>query len=100
VRGREEPELLGWDSPALGTLVPCWSGGYFVRGVDRHVFATLLAFGDAPPQIEAEANRTNVRGRRLQAQWQLADQLERIEIDRTDALILRHSVTKTFSARP
>jgi Heparinase II/III-like protein/Heparinase II/III N-terminus len=94
-RGREEPELLGWDSPALRTLVPCWSGGYAVRGVDRHVFATLLAFGDAPPQIEAEANRTNVTGRRAQLRWQLADQTERVEIDRNRALVVRHSVTKT-----
>jgi Heparinase II/III-like protein/Heparinase II/III N-terminus len=62
VRGRGEPDLLGWTSPGPNALEPLWTAGFAVEGAQEHAFATLLAFGDSAPRPDVGANRVDASG--------------------------------------
>ncbi|HEY2636009.1 MAG TPA: heparinase II/III family protein, partial [Solirubrobacteraceae bacterium] len=80
VRGQEHP-MLGWASSAPGALEPVWTDGFAARDTSRHVFATLLAFGEERPEISDES-RTNVSGRRARLVWQADDGRHQIDLNR------------------
>lgn len=67
VRGRGEPDLLGWISRRDGELEPCWTTAHRVRGVSSCSMATLMAFGDRDP-VRGECTSTP-RGDRVGLAW-------------------------------
>ncbi|MEA2526338.1 MAG: hypothetical protein QOF73_3565 [Thermomicrobiales bacterium] len=94
VRGREEPELLGWYSDKADNLVPCATVVSEHLATDFALFATLFTFGiDAAPAPQWTAGVRAMRPVRFA--WEEAGTLVRIAIERADegrpvSAVLRH----------
>ena len=96
VRGRGEPELLGWTSRSSGSMTPVWTAGFAAEGVAQAGFATLLSLGDSYPVADLDQNRMNVTGRRAQLAWRDGSGRSRLELDREgEALSVRRTAPET-----
>ena len=88
VRGRGEPDLLGWVSRRIGEMTPCWSLAYRAQGGQRHMVATVLAFGGVAP-LDASPPADG----RERWSWLQADGAVNVEVDRSPGA-LRVEVTR------
>jgi hypothetical protein len=72
-RGQEEPELMGWYSPAYGTAVPTTVASYEAHigaGVTTFAWLILPAKGKAPP---AQAALMDVAPDRVELEIRIED---------------------------
>lgn len=69
VKGRAEPDLLGWISRQRGSMLPCWSTGFSVTDLPQHAFATLFAFGSEPPRPSAGRTVHDPDAPRFRIRW-------------------------------
>lgn len=80
VRGQEEPTLTGWISLEHRTLTPAWTTGFALAGAGPHIFATLLAFADAPPLTRRATAGVTLVGPRATLAWDLGQGPERVQL--------------------
>lgn len=84
VRGREEPELLGWYSDKGYSLIPCTTLVSERLGTDRAIFATLFTFATDAKPVPDRMLVSCTRGPATFA-WEEGDEMVQIDISGNDA---------------
>ncbi|GHC83686.1 hypothetical protein GCM10007079_25030 [Nocardiopsis terrae] len=82
VRGRKEPEPLGWISRQDGEFQPCWTAAYQISGGASCSIATLLGFGERAP-VPGEST-ASVRGDEVRLRWSRAGEEWEVGFGRPD----------------
>jgi hypothetical protein len=81
VRGREEPDMLGFVSREPFEMIPAATAAFQVDGRPAHVFATLLALGPEAPEPDAAACRLDADGRRGVLSWRQGGAADSLALD-------------------